>query len=146
MKNPNSLISFKKALNLREWPREILNFWESLKWLWIYLKLFFLSAQVDRRVYEKFWTKWRHQLIRKRVSELMMKHEEKKQLSEVIRGYRGTFPWFWRENYGPLAPVWCAGVLVLYPFPAKIMRLDCDELKSRRFARDARRAWRPRLD
>ena len=43
------------------------------------------SVEVDRRVYEKFWTKWRHQLIRKRVSQMMMKHEEKKQLSEVKR-------------------------------------------------------------
>lgn len=42
---------------------------------------------VDRRVYEKFWTKWRHQLIRKRVSQMMMKHEEKKQLSEVFMAW-----------------------------------------------------------
>lgn len=45
------------------------------------------TQMVDRRVYEKFWTKWRHQLIRKRVSEMMMKHEEKKRLSEVFMAW-----------------------------------------------------------
>ncbi|EDO41498.1 predicted protein [Nematostella vectensis] len=38
----------------------------------------------DHRLYHKYWSKWRHQLVRKRVSELMMKHEEKKLLSEVF--------------------------------------------------------------
>ncbi|PFX20450.1 Cyclin-dependent kinase 11B [Stylophora pistillata] len=52
------------------------------------------TEMVDHRVFEKFWTKWRHQLIRKRVSEMMMKHEDKKQLSEIPvadgdRGYGG---------------------------------------------------------
>ena len=34
-------------------------------------------------MYDKYWGQWRRQLIRKRVSELMQKHEEKKLLSEV---------------------------------------------------------------
>ncbi|XP_031551995.1 uncharacterized protein LOC116289246 [Actinia tenebrosa] len=38
----------------------------------------------DRQLYSKYWGKWRNQLVRKRVSELMMKHEEKKLLSEVF--------------------------------------------------------------
>lgn len=45
------------------------------------------TEMVDHRVFEKFWTKWRHQLIRKRVSEMMMKHEDKKQLSEVFMAW-----------------------------------------------------------
>lgn len=45
------------------------------------------TEMVDRRVYEKFWAKWRHQLIRKRVSEMMMKHEEKKRLSEAFMAW-----------------------------------------------------------
>jgi len=45
------------------------------------------TEMVDRRVYEKFWTKWRHQLIRKRVSQMMLKHEQKKQLSEVFMAW-----------------------------------------------------------
>ena len=42
-----------------------------------------LHSQVDRRLFDKYWNLWRRQIIRKRVSELMQKHEEKKLLSEV---------------------------------------------------------------
>lgn len=95
---------------------------KSLKSRSIYLGYLF-SVQVDRRVYEKFWTKWRHQLIRKRVSEMMMKHEEKKQLSEVtplvlfifsiLTKLHRAFLWFWRQTRVP-CPLLGAGLVYIF--------------------------------